>query len=366
MEDNLVDQLVKQATKKGDEDKGFEGFDSKSETSENPEERQPELSEEEESTEDFKSMTSANSVTPAQSTNETLKESEIRLLVDQVTDRITPIIQACCVTDRVEKAERNAEEWKSLANLMLKNPQFATKKLSIGPNETMSKISVGALGRHPMDQTWEMFIQTPMSQPIWEIMVKFDLHPTSSTFSKWWKKVRSDSRTDTWTKLSKYLQAMQYYNDAANEFWRKFSVNPTYFSIQRICTELVTQANFLKATGLDLQKIQEKLICKAGEVATSSGQVGVIEEILANIWPAGFKPHRLHYDNEPFENITLFAQEDENLCMNSAQLKGFNFMPENPKELHNSSSSTTSTANPVVSKPKISAVTKMIEEILNA
>ena len=177
--------LVEKASSSQKDEDGFQGFDSQPEESEVPEERDPEegmiLSE--------SAVQSEMQQEPSVSVKQDFKESELRIMIDQVVDRMTPIIQACCVTDRVEKAERNADEWKSLANLMLTNPQFASQKLS------MSNLGLGAkvtptLGRHPMDQNWEMFLHSPLAAPIWTLILKFDLHPTSSTFTKWWKKVK--------------------------------------------------------------------------------------------------------------------------------------------------------------------------------
>lgn len=296
-----------------------------------------------------------------------MSEEDMSFMIDQMVDRITPVIQACCITDRLEKAEQNAEEWKSMANLFIKNPQFAARKLSIGQPD----VKPSMLGKHPIEQPWEIFLQTPLAAPIWTLIIKLDLHPTSSLFTRWWKKVKSDSRNDMWTKLSKYLQAIRYFNNASDSFWRKFATNPTYFSIQKICTELVTQSNWLKASGLDMPKTFDRFVSTATEIATSSGKVGDIEKILVNQWPASFRPHKLHYENEPFSETVLFAQEDENLCVNTAVLKGFEFTHTEFRKKTPSSSDpaelTTNTEEKATGKkPKLSEVSKMIEAILQS
>ena len=354
-------------------EKEFEGFDENDSTAEQTEEVGSEEETESRTEEDQES--SGHEVSSA-TLSETVKENEVRVIVDQVVDKITPILQALCVTDRIAKAERNAEEWKSMAHLVMKNPHFTSKNLSIGAmvNETMPpRANMALMGRHPIEQTWEMFIQTPMATPVWTLIVKLELHPTLSTFTKWWKKIRSDNRNDTWTKLSKYIQSIRYYNSATDEFWRKYAVNPTYFSIQRIATELVTQANWLKASGLELPKIVDKYFDAAAAIASSSGIVEDVDRILTPLWPANFKPHRLHYENEPFSRAVLFAQEDEQLCDNSAQLKGFKFSRRSKDATEVMDTTTMSTETemsqptaPKAMNPKLSTVSKLIEEILNS
>ena len=353
-------------------DEGFAGFDGDDTTAmptdEEKSETESRTGEEEEMSEENDEESSSAML------SKTLKESEVQLVIDQVVDKLTPILQAVCVTDRIAKAERNAEEWRSMANLMMTNPHFATKKLSIGAqNEIMAiQRSSTALQKHPAEQTWDMFIQTPLATPIWTLIMKLDLHPTSSLFTRWWKKIRSDTRNDTWSKLSKYLQSIRYFNDDSDEFWRKYSVNPTYFSIQRLATQLVTQGNWLRASGIDLQKTIDKYFDAAEEIASSSGMVEDVDQILSTLWPANFRPHKLHYEGEPFAKATLFAQEDENLCDNRAQLKGFKFSPKNQTESPATATPTNtigqqqpSQITPKATSTKYSTVSKLIEEILN-
>ena len=363
-----MDTLVQvQAPLKSDE--GFTGFEEDDQEATPIEDDKSDDETESRTEEDLESSMGSEK---SASLSNTLQENDMKLILDRLVDKLTPVLQTLCVTDRVAKAERNAEEWKTMANLIMSNPQFATSKMSIGPKNEgigLQKASMLGMGRHPMEQTWEMFIQTPLATPMWTLILKLDLHPTSSTFTRWWKKIRSDTRNDTWCKLSKYLQSVRYFNNASDEFWRKYAVNPTYFSIQRLSTELVTQANWLKASGLELQKVIDKYFDAAADIASSSGTVGDIDHVLVQLWPANFKPHRLHYENEPFLKATLFAQEDENLCDNTAQLKGFKFTqkPSNsaasamPTMIENGEQAET----PRATKAKFSTVSKLIEEILN-
>ena len=102
MENQVLSTLIEKT--KADGEEGFEGFEAESNTSQT-EEREPE-----EPTPEKDSSEMAPTPTKG------ISEDEIGFMVDQVVDKITPIIQACCITDRLEKAEKNAEEWKSLKN----------------------------------------------------------------------------------------------------------------------------------------------------------------------------------------------------------------------------------------------------------
>ena len=367
----MVKTLVAKASEGNAVNEGFEGFETESNASTGDDnvDREPEPSDNV-TTENMEGKDVPESSPPVANPSKmtSLLEEDMKFMVDQIMDRITPVLQACCVTDRLEKAEQNAEEWKSMANLFMKNPQFAARKLSMSMGD--NKMAV-APGRHPMEQTWDQFIQTPIAAPIWTLIIKLDLHPQATMLTRWWKKVKSDNRMDTWSKLSKYLQAIRYFNNSSDSFWRKFSVNPTYFSIQRICTELVTQANWLKASGLEMPRTLEKFIKAATEIATSSGKVSDIEAILATHWPANFRPHKLHYDDDPFADTILFAQEDDSICMNTAVLKGFEFThtefrAQAPTKKEPTMLTKQAEAMEAKPKPKLSEVSKMIEEILQS
>ena len=201
IEEKVVATLVSQAeANQANDQVGFTGIDSDSNESEGVE-RQPEATDQIDQNENMPSQ-----MEHEQTSQQALKgyrEDDLRMMIDQVVEQITPIIQACCITDRLEKAERNAEEWKTFANLLMKNPQFATRKLTMNIQEPKDAMNIG---KHPMEQPWDVFIQTPLAAPIWTLIGKLDLHPNAAFFVRWWKKVKSDTRSDMWAKLSKYLQ----------------------------------------------------------------------------------------------------------------------------------------------------------------
>ena len=193
---------------------------------------------------------------------------------------------------------------------------------------------------HPCDQTWVQFMASPLSADVWTVIMKLDIPPTAEIFTKWWKKIKTDTRFDAWKKLSRYLQCLRYFNHASDQFWSQMSTNPTYWSIQKIAIELTVQANWLKATGLDLRDCQNAYYEAASEITHGEPTVKQVGKTLEKLWPANFKPINLHYDGEPFADTTLFAQEDASLCRKMAKPKGlkipdsfFNRMDDSTNDL---------------------------------
>ena len=100
------------------------------------------------------------------------------------------------------------------------------------------------------------------------------------------------------------------------------STNPTYWSVQKIALELTFQANWLKASGLDMKDVQNKFYDVASEVTQGEPTVKQVMIVLEGLWPANFKPVNLHYDGEPFATTMLFAQEDSACCRKIVKPKG--------------------------------------------
>ena len=100
------------------------------------------------------------------------------------------------------------------------------------------------------------------------------------------------------------------------------STNPTYWSIQKISINLTVQANWLKASGLDLRDIQHRYYEAASQVAVGNPEVTQVMSVLDGLWPAGFKPINLHYDGNPFANTVLYSTDASTLCVKSAKPKG--------------------------------------------
>ena len=98
--------------------------------------------------------------------------------------------------------------------------------------------------------------------------------------------------------------------------------NITYWSIQKIATELTFQANWLKASGLELKELQNAYYEIASEITQGEPTVKHVSRSLERIWPAGFKPVNLHYDGEPYADTILFAQEDAAMCRKIVKPKG--------------------------------------------
>ena len=175
---------------------------------------------------------------------------------------------------------------------------------------------------HPCEQSWAQFMKSPLSTPVWTLITKMDIPPTAEVFTKWWKKIKNDTRFDGWRKLARYLQCLRYFNQASDCFWLQIGTNMTYWSIQKIATELTFQANWLKASGLDLKDLQNTYYEIASEITQGDPTVKQVSRSLERIWPAGFKPVNLHYDGEPYADTILFAQEDAAMCRKIVKPKG--------------------------------------------
>ena len=180
-----------------------------------------------------------------------LMESDVKTVVEQVVSQLSPIIRTFCVTDRMMQIQRESDDWKALVSLLMKNPTGLVTNWD--PNKAIpmdqKEIRKAAAFPHPCEQSWEQFMSSPLSAPVWTVIMKLDLVPTSENFTKWWKKIKSDTRFDAWKKLTRYLQCIRYFNQASDDFWAQMSVNPTYWSVQKISVNLVIQANWLKAAG---------------------------------------------------------------------------------------------------------------------
>ena len=251
-------------------------------------------------------------------------ESEIQMVVEQVVAQLSPILQSICVTDRIQRAENEVESWKQMATVLAKQPNLRNGKWSCSKTSLQSKTAEPQMKLlHPSEQSWEQFMMSPASAPVWTLATKLNLLPMAPVFQKWWRKVNSDTRTDAWTKLAKYLQCIRYFNATSDAFWNQMSTNPTYWSIQKIVVELAFQANWIKGAGLELQDVQAAYCDAAAKIAQSSdAQVSSIFQHLEGLWPANFQPHNLQYEGEPFRTTSLFAQDDASLCVKIARPKG--------------------------------------------
>ena len=114
LEQNIVQTLVQKSNNSNNESAGFQGFDV--EKPEVPEERLNE----DNMVPHVPAQASSNTLTNPEEPvlNAKPAEADLQMVIDQVVDRMTPILQAICVTDRVQKAEQNAEEWKNLGKVL--------------------------------------------------------------------------------------------------------------------------------------------------------------------------------------------------------------------------------------------------------
>ena len=253
-----------------------------------------------------------------------LMESDIKTVVEQVVTQLSPIIRTFCVTERMIQIQQESDDWKSLVSVLMKNPKCTIGNWDPAAAEKMDRkeIRKSIAFPHPCEQSWEQFMASPLSTPVWTVIMKLDLVPNADCFTKWWKKIKSDTRFDAWKKLARYLQCIRYFNQASDDFWAQMSTNPTYWSIQKISVNLAIQANWLKAAGLELKDIQVKYLEAASAVAQGEPKVSAVLQVLDGLWPANFKPVNLHYDGDPFGDTILYAQDTSTLCVKTAKPKG--------------------------------------------
>lgn len=206
----------------------------------------------------------------------------------------------------------------------MKNPKVGPSTWNCKKAEAASvrEIKQSLAFEHPCDQTWAEFMATPLAAPVWTLVMKLDIPPSAEIFTRWWKKIKSDSRFDAWKKLARYLQSLRYFNQTSDNFWAQIGTNITYWSIQKIATDLTFQANWLKASGLDLKEVQNAYYEVASEITQGDPTVRQVTKCLDKLWPANFKPINLHYEGDPYMDTILFAQEDAALCRKIVKPKG--------------------------------------------
>ena len=328
MENEMVEHLMALSNSKPNQ--GFQGFDAPTTSTVTP-------MEEDSREKEVVTPVSAETVTTVpkpdltmsqKSKNSHLMESDVKMVVEQVVTQLSPIIRTFCVTDRMLQIQQESDDWKSLVALLMKNPKCVVanwdpkKQHDFNAPDIRKSIERSIAFPHPCEQTWEQFMASPLSTPVWTVITKLDLTPTSEVFTKWWKKIKTDNRIDAWKKLARYLQCIRYFNLTSDEFWAQLSVNPTYWSIQKISVNLAAQANWIKASGLELKELQAKYLEVASQIVQGEPTVRNVMEILAGLWPANFRPIKLHYDGEPFIDTVLYAQDSSTLCVKTAKPKG--------------------------------------------
>ena len=167
-------------------------------------------------------------------------------IIHSVVDKLSTTLQSLCVSERVVQAQQTAQDWQDICRLMVANPEIINEKLSVNraPSTVFKKIGVDMTD--PSKATLSQFLASPLSSPIWRVMMMFELNQDDPIFDKWWKKIKTDQK-DPFAKLSKYLQAASYFVNVAENLWTELSINPTAMSAQKIITHLTVLGDWIRS-----------------------------------------------------------------------------------------------------------------------
>ena len=178
----------------------------------------------------------------------------------------------------------------------------------------------------PSTVSLAQFLATPMSGPLWTIMVNFEVNQNDPIFSKWWRKIQNDHK-DSFVKLCKYMQALHHFNEMSEQLWTQMAINPTAWSIQKISIYLTACGDWIRSANLDAYKWSEKYYRAAENVALSEKNGGAVFKILEDLWPAGLRGNQVHYSQNPFDKVELVTLEDVNDVIIAPPMKNFKFDP---------------------------------------
>ena len=253
---------------------------------------------------------------PDQQAN-SLRDIELKLLVSQVVPEVVQeleaTLRAICVPERLVQAEKSASDWRRVAEMAIRRP------------ENFSKSVINKELTHPVFLPLKEFLLHPMASPIWRLQTRLNLNEVDFNFKKWWKKIHTDDKHSPEAKLARYLEMINLFLATGDRFWPTMATNPTYYSIQRIASELAAMAGWLKASALELRQVEDALAAAANDVAHSSQRVSEVRFAIRHLWPAGFHPENLHFEGDPYANASLYAREDDTQCLVSPQFKLFSF-----------------------------------------
>lgn len=254
-------------------------------------------------------------------------DEAIGQIVETVVNKLSTTLQSLVVTDRVLEARKTADEWKDVCRIMANNPELI-QKMGFSKNEQPQKVfkRLNMDISDPSTTSLAQFLSTPMSGPIWTIMVAFEVNQNDPIFTKWWRKIQNDHK-DSFTKLCKYMQALHHFNEMSEQLWTQMAINPTAWSIQKIIVYLTACGDWIRSANLDTYKWSEKYYRAAENLALSEKNGGSLFKILEDLWPAGLKGNQVHYNNNPFDKVNLVTLEDVNDVIIAPPMKNFKFDP---------------------------------------
>lgn len=204
---------------------------------------QPEVSEPESQA---SNLSAAADRVPEQANNGVFDDS-MEQIISTVVNKLSTTLQSLCVSERVIAAQSSANDWKEICKLMIANPEVINEKLSIsrGPNTLLRQIGVDM--SDPSKVTLAQFLASPLSTPLWRIISMFEITQFDPLLEKWWRNIKVDSK-DPWTKLNKYIQAMNYFITGIQltHVVSKFCKN--FYSVGHFVVNIVYQSNSLECS----------------------------------------------------------------------------------------------------------------------
>ena len=234
-------------------------------------------------------------------------------LVPEVVKELENTLRTICVPERILVAEKSAQDWQRMAEMAIRKPEMFK-------NSVLNKSE-----SHPVFLPLKEFLNHPMSGPLWRLQTRLNVSDEDINFNKWWKKIHTDSKINPNQKLAKYLEMVNLFLATGDNFWPVMATNPTYFSIQRIASELAAMAGWLKASGLELHHLVEAYVAASNDVAQCTQKVSEVFFAIRFLWPAGYKPDELHFEGNPYSHASLYPREDDTQCLVTPQYKVFAF-----------------------------------------
>ena len=169
---------------------------------------------------------------------------------------------------------------------------------------------------------------TPISAPVWKLMTTFGIDQNDPILKKWWAKVQGDGKGDAQNRLSKYLQAIEYFNCLSNQFWSQMAINPTAFTIEGMVVKLTAMGDWIRTASFDQYSWSEKFYLLAKAIAHDEPKGSAIFKTLENAWPAQLKGNIIHYDGHPFAKVDFIVNEGQEQVCISPHLKMYKFNAE--------------------------------------
>ena len=259
--------------------------------------------------------------------------ASIEEIVTRTVSQLADTIQSLVVPERLEREIQIADDWRNLCRAICNNARLVNSKLSFTKREDITHNLEGLKPDflQPHTLTWSAFLQHPLSNSIWRLMQMHHLFHDDHSWQKWWKRVQIKSKKQPWNKLAAYMQALDYYQSVANQFWAQWSYNPTMLTVEDVTAALTLQGDWLRAAGINGDngfRITDKLYQQAKKIAESDGKVAAINELLKPLWPSGFIPQNLHYRNSPFDSLRLETFIDRSKALVTWPLENYRFDPE--------------------------------------